>query len=226
MKFSGILLAAGLSKRFGSQKLFTELPGGEILFLRAVKIHLAAGLRPFVIVVSEDVLKKLPEILNRSDWQISKKGPEPWSSFTSRWGKGRVVVNGRPEDGMALSLKTGLKCLSKGEKEGSVLFSLADLPLLTAETIRSLMVRHKNGNKRIVLPVYKGRTGHPVVIDGVYLREHISNVQGDRGLRNIIRNASPEDVDFVSWPDGTVTADIDVVSDLEILKNEMVKNEN
>jgi CTP:molybdopterin cytidylyltransferase MocA len=65
-----------------------------------------------------------------------------------------------------------------------------------------------------------------VIVNWAYLRDKIADVQGDRGLRDILRAVSPEDIDYVPWPDRSVTVDIDTVSDMKALKNEMVKNEN
>ena len=226
MQIAGILLAAGLSARFGSQKLLTELPGGETLFSRAARVILLAGVRPLVIVVSKRIVEKFLDGSGMAGWRLSEgEAPHDYSLLSS-WGKGRVVVNSRPEEGMATSLKTGLNCLSNGEKEGGILFSLADLPMLTPETIKALVKRYWQGGKKVVFPIHRGRTGHPVIVNWDYLRDKIADVRGDRGLRDIIRDASPGDVDYVPWPDGTVTADIDVVSDIEALKDEMVRNEN
>ena len=226
MQIAGILLAAGLSARFGSQKLLTELPGGETLFSRAARVILLAGVRPLVIVVSKGIVEELLEGPGMAGWRLSE-GKTPHDYFLlSPWGKGRVVVNNRPEEGMATSLKTGLSCLLNGEKERGVLFSLADLPMLTPETIKSLVKRYRQGGKKVVLPVHQGRTGHPVIVNWDYLRDKIADVRGDKGLRDIIKGISPGDVDYVPWPDGTVTADIDVVSDMTSLRDEMVRNEN
>src|SRR5207247_9595749 len=50
---SGVLLAAGLSSRFGRQKLL-EPWGGEALVRRAARSFLEAGLAPVIAVVSGD----------------------------------------------------------------------------------------------------------------------------------------------------------------------------
>jgi len=225
MQIAGILLAAGLSTRFGSQKLLAELPGGEILFSRAVRVIFQAGVKPLVIVVSQGIAETFLDGAGLADWRLSEGEALSDYGLLSPWGKARVVINKRTAEGMATSMKAGLSCLADGEKEGGILFSLADLPMLAPETVRVLVRRYRQGGKRVVVPVYGGRTGHPVIVDWAYLRDKIADVRGDRGLRDIIRDASSGDVDYVPWRDKSVTVDIDTVLDMEAL-SERVRNEN
>ena len=55
----GVLLGAGGSARFGSEKLFALLPTGERLLERALRVHLQSHISPLVLVVSPNLRKTI-----------------------------------------------------------------------------------------------------------------------------------------------------------------------
>lgn len=215
---SGILLAAGGSERFGSDKLLAMLPKGERLIETALKVHLQSRIRPLMVVISLHLQRMLldhPELLSRSKLVLVENVYGRYT-FSCQWGTGQMVTNETPQRGMASSIHVGLNSLTEEEKAAGVVISLADLPLLTPETINALIDQFLLQGAGMLLPAFKNRTGHPVIIDVHRFREHIHQIEGDVGLREIIRK-HPEEVKTIPWPDDSVIQDIDTPADIERL---------
>lgn len=214
----GILLGAGNSKRFGSDKLLTLLPTGERLFERTLRAHLQSQISPLIVVVSPNLEKNIRDntgMLSLSGIVI-KKRVDTWYSFSCRWGEGRLVINEGFQEGMATSIQKGIGCLKHEEKANGVLISLSDLPLLSPETINFLIDKFLEEEVGILHPVFNGITGHPVIIDINRFKDDISNIKGDVGLRSLIEKY-PEVAKRIPWGDDSVTWDIDTPQDLERL---------
>src|SRR5207302_10081521 len=103
---SGILLAAGLSSRFGRQKLL-EPWRGEALVRRAARSFLEAGLAPVIAVVSGD--RHLADALAGLPVTIE--------------------TNPQPERGINTSIRIGVGALPRATT--AALIGVADQPLLT-----------------------------------------------------------------------------------------------
>ncbi len=214
----GILLAAGLSRRFGSQKLLAPLHEGETLFDHSLRVHLEAPVSPLIVVVSKGLFRVLSEP-GRGAFQISP-GPD-FSGFLleNSAGIARLIVNEAPETGMANSLKLGFSALQEMERGDGVLISLADMPRITPEIITRLIEQYRREGAKIMVPTFAGRIGHPVIIHEPSFRGEISEIEGDKGLRDIIKTNKAK-VTFVPWDDDSVIADIDTPSDLKNIRGE------
>jgi molybdenum cofactor cytidylyltransferase len=213
----GILLAAGSSERFGSEKLMAQLPSGEKLLERSLKIHLLSSISPLILVVSPNLESLIREgaLFSSLNLGIEKK-INGWYRFSCQWGGGRLVVNEYPQKGMSSSIRKGIGCLRNDERQDGVLISLSDLPLLATETIDFFIHAYFEKKTGILFPVFNNTTGHPVIFDMVLFKEDIAGIDGDVGLRVLIRNY-PERVTRVPWHDDSVIWDIDTPRDLERL---------
>ena len=78
-----------------------------------------------------------------------------------------VVFNADYEKGMITSLQAGIRALP-WDTSGALLF-LVDHPLVESTTIEA-MIQHLAPN-RIVVPVFEGRRGHPVLFASEVLQE-------------------------------------------------------
>jgi molybdenum cofactor cytidylyltransferase len=67
----------------------------------------------------------------------------------------------------------------------------------------------------MVVPVYKGRRGHPVGFDLRRYRGELSTLSADQGARSILRS-HPEDVLELAVDDPGVLADIDTPEDYRV----------
>jgi molybdenum cofactor cytidylyltransferase len=166
---AGILLAAGLSTRFGRQKLLQPYRG-ELLVRKTARCFLDAGLQPVVAVVSNspafvDALAGLPVTM---------------------------VENPSPEDGVSSSIAIGLRALP--ETSSAALIGVADQPYLTVEAVEELLDAFVPG--RIVVPRFGDHRGNPPVFDRRFFRD-LMQLRGDRGGQVVV-NAHPEAVVEVS----------------------------
>lgn len=215
----GVLLGAGGSERFGSEKLFALLPTGERLIERALRVHLQSHISPLVLVVSPNLRKTITgntDTFSFSGLAVGKK-VDHWFSFSCRWGGGRLVANKNFKKGMSSSIHKGLTCLTDEEKACGVLISLADLPFLIPQTINSLINEFLKEKIGMLLPVFKGTTGHPAIVDIDRFKNEITQITGDVGLRGLMHKY-PKEVKKIPWQDDSVIYDIDTPKDLKRLE--------
>lgn len=215
----GVLLGAGGSERFGSEKLFALLPTGERLLERALRVHLQSHISPLVLVVSPNLRKTITgntDTFSFSGLAVGKK-VDHWFSFSCRWGGGRLVANENFKKGMSSSIHKGLTCLTDEEKACGVLISLADLPFLIPQTINFLINEFLKEKIGMLLPVFKGTTGHPVIVDIDRFKNEINQITGDAGLRGLMHKF-PEAVKRILWQDDSVIYDIDTPKNLKRLE--------
>jgi molybdenum cofactor cytidylyltransferase len=90
---------------------------------------------------------------------------------------------------------------------------LADQPALTPELLNTLAKRYRATGAAIVLPVYQGRRGNPVLFDRALFADLLA-VEGDQGGRAILaRHASS--IERVEVDDPSVLLDIDTRADYD-----------
>ena len=72
---------------------------------------------------------------------------------------------------MSSSIQAGLQAI--GSKAQAVLLVLGDQPLVSSETINKLIAAYQSQrkDKGIIVPVYQGERGHPVILDLKYKAE-------------------------------------------------------
>ncbi len=117
---AGILLAAGMSSRMGSNKMLFELDGESVL-RRAAKRALAGGLSPLVVVLGHESDKTAREL----------------EGLPCEW-----ALNPLYEQGINSSLKSGIMAV-QGMKAQAALVMLADMPFVTAEMIAAMIDRYR-----------------------------------------------------------------------------------
>jgi molybdenum cofactor cytidylyltransferase len=113
------------------------------------------------------------------------------------------VHNEEYEKGMSTSIKKGIESF-KGE---AVMILLGDMPFVSSQIINKLYDSFRQCNKNIVVPVFEGRRGNPVIIGEKYFKDLLNNI-GDKGAREIIRN-NIQDVEWVEIQDKGIFLDID-----------------
>ena len=129
----------------------------------------------------------------------------------------RMVFNPVPESDMAESLRAGLRAVAKSSS--GILISLADQPLVSVETIKSLVALHGQGPDRILIPQYETKKGHPVLLP----KGLLEGIFYGGTLRDIIKKY-PERVRLLPVMDKGVLLDIDTVDDYKkILKTDFNK---
>jgi len=183
----GIVLAAGASRRMGSDKLNLPWRGATVL---------AATLSRWQAVPEIDEL-----ILVRRPGETGENRPGL-----------RLLINQSADEGMGGSLRLAAMALPAATELVAV--GLADMPDVNSATISTLIAAAKQpGAKGIIAPVFAGRRGHPVVFAARYIAE-LQKLSGDSGARGLLqKNAA--DLALVEVNDPGVVLDIDTPSDLE-----------
>jgi len=154
-----IVLAAGLSRRFGGAKQLAVL-SGRTLLEHAVDAARGAGLDPVVAVV--------PIWLTR---------PAHMDEEWLRW-----VRNAHPEAGIGESLRIGLGALD-GETEAAVIL-LGDQPLIDPRVIPALL--SARGERPIVASEADGLLAPPLIIERAAFGL-ADGLVGEAGLRDTMR---------------------------------------
>lgn len=189
---AGILLAAGKSSRFGSQKLLARLPapdGRRIIEASAANLLAAVG-RVIAVTSRDDLLMR---VLDDCGCQ--------------------VVVNERAHEGMGTSIAAGVHASRDAQ---SWIIALGDMPYLQVETIASVREQLSEQNK-IIVPRQQNKRGHPVGFPARYGAD-LGALQCDSGAKSVIDLAMAQNVLnvlFVDVNDTGVLADVDVPSDIK-----------
>ncbi|RRQ22803.1 nucleotidyltransferase family protein [Thiohalobacter thiocyanaticus] len=182
----GILLAAGQSRRFGTDKLLHPLPDGTPLALAAAK-NLCLALPETVAVVAQ---------ADSAVAGLMRNAGIP------------VVVNAGAEDGMGTSIACGVRAC---DPVAGWVIALADMPFIEPETI--VRVAAALTDKQVIAaPAYVGRRGHPVGFGAGYY-EALAQLVGDRGARGIVQEHRDR-LHLVPTDDPGVLRDIDRREDL------------
>ena len=186
----GILLAAGASKRFGSNKLMHPLPGGTPVALAAL-----ANLR-----------KALPHVI-----AVVRPGV-PILEHRLSEGGATVIQCVNADDGMGASLATAVG--ASGTVTGWVI-ALADMPYIRPETIGRIAATLAAG-AAIVAPAYKGQRGHPVGVSARF-RAQLEGLRGDEGARSVLKEHAGL-IKLIDVDDAGVCQDIDTPDDLRSVR--------
>jgi len=180
-----ILLAAGSSTRFGSNKLLHKIEGVEVAVLSAR--NLAAALPDTLAVIRSNA--QLESVLRAAGCH--------------------VVVCENADEGMGVSLACAVR--ASAEASGWIV-ALADMPFIQPSTITAIADPVTRG-AAVAAPVYRGQRGHPVCFSRS-LRDELLSLKGDEGARRIFqRHGRPQNL--VEVDDPGVLRDIDVQEDLD-----------
>jgi len=159
----GIILSAGESKRMGTPKQL--LPWGKTIILQQVIDNAAAShLEQIILVLG----CRAGEIAN----QITLSP------------KTRTVINNDYQEGMSSSVKCGVKNAPAGAEAYMLL--LGDQPFIGPAIINRVLDAYQKSKLSIVIPVYNGKRGHPVIFDAKYKDELLAIA--DRVARAVLDN--------------------------------------
>jgi molybdenum cofactor cytidylyltransferase len=156
MNIEAVVLAAGYSSRADAFKLELDINGKTVI---EHCIESMIDLCSRIIVVGGYQIEKIIEIL--------RKYPQI-----------EVVLNSRYAEGMFTSVKEGIRHV-RGDR---VFFTPGDYPLISPEVCKRLLTT----DGEIVIPVFGGRKGHPVLLSGHIAAELL--MEDDRyNLRDFIQ---------------------------------------
>jgi molybdenum cofactor cytidylyltransferase len=159
----GIILSAGESKRMGTPKQL--LPWGKTIILQQVIENASASRLGFILLV---LGSRVDEIMGKI--KLSSKT--------------RIVVNRNFKEGMSSSVKCGVQ--NAPEAADAYMLLLGDQPFIGPDTVNKLIDHYHTGKHGIIIPVYNGKRGHPVIFDAKYKKELLTI--GDGGAKVIVDN--------------------------------------
>ncbi len=178
-----IVLAAGESRRMGTQKLL--LPFGSCTVIETiVRTALESSVEETLVVLGAD-REKVKEVLQSYPLTFA--------------------VNENYRSGMLSSVQAGFRALPGGTRAAVVM--LGDQPSVSREIVDGLVRAYKDGTRGIIVPVHGGRRGHPVLIDAGYKSE-ILGLDPAIGLQQLVRG-HPEDVLEVPVEAAGILKDLD-----------------
>jgi CTP:molybdopterin cytidylyltransferase MocA len=175
---AAIILAAGASLRLGTPKQLVRL-GEETLLERTARVALEAGLSPVLGIVPPNL----------------RIEPSP--------GGMTLVVNQQAAEGMASSIRAGLRALDPSVTISGAIILACDQPAVTAGHLREL-AKHPG---EVVASAYARRKGIPAYFPSAVFPLLLA-LRGDVGARDLIQNARA-----VALPGGEL--DIDTIEDLD-----------
>lgn len=181
---NAIIMASGFSRRMGRNKLML-LYNGKPLIDHVMDHVQGSGLSSLFLVSGNE------EVLERG-----------------RQRNINTIFNSKADAGQSESVKAGI--LNSPECDAYMFFS-GDQPLLDEETIRLLTESFAENPDLIIVPVFKGRKGAPVIFPKRF-KEELLALSGDTGGREVISN-HPGSVLLVDVKDNSMLLDIDTKED-------------
>lgn len=183
-----MVLAAGSSQRFGSDKREAALADGRALLVASVSGAVASGLPV---------------------WVCLRRGDDALAAQVEAAGA-RVLFCEDAEAGMGHTLAEGIGQLRDVD---GVLVALGDMPLVRADTFKQVAEALQHG--AICQPTWQGQPGHPVGFGRDWFAA-LAQLRGDRGARALLK-AHAECVSLMPVDDPGILRDIDTPDDLHPL---------
>ncbi len=186
---SAIVLAAGTSSRMGEPKPLVALAGRPLL------AHVLDA-------VARSRVRETVVVLGAAAERVRVGVPLSGA---------RIVENRAFADGLSSSIRSGVAAI---DPEAEAFFVvLGDAPFVRAATLDALMAARERTGARVVVPVYDGVRGNPVLLDRSLVDE-VDQLVGDRGCRSI-RQRHPRETVEVAVDDAGVVIDLDTADDLD-----------
>jgi len=182
-----IVLAAGSSRRMGSQKLL--LPFGQSTLIETVIDQVLDSSVDRVMVVLGAHHEKIRDAISQKPVQFCH--------------------NKAHKEGMLSSVICGIRSLPMDAT--CALIFLGDQPEIPSFVTNTVINAYHEKLFGIVIPIYGNRRGHPLLVDMKY-RKEIENLDLEQGLRSL-RHHFPDDVLEVEVNEPGILVDIDTRED-------------
>ncbi len=153
---SGLILAAGLSRRMGQPKQDIKLLGKPLLDYSVTAFN-SSAVDEVIVVVNQKRTSDSPKV--------------------------RFILNADPSLGISSSLRVGLGAIGGGSE--AAVIGLGDKPLLLPRTIDAMVDTYRRTGSRIVIPVHRGIRGNPILFHRSIFPAILS-LSGDVGAKQVI----------------------------------------
>jgi molybdenum cofactor cytidylyltransferase len=172
-------LSGGASERMGSPKALLPFQGRPFLeHLLEITKHPSIGVRRVVLgahaePIAKEVHLATDEMVINNDWAL----------------------------GQLSSIQAALRSLPTGTE--GILLCLVDHPLVTAGLVGELIKKFEASHAPIVLPVYEGRRGHPVIFSAAVYDE-LLKAPADKGARAVVWTHANEVAEVITDEEGCI----------------------
>lgn len=158
---AAVILSGGASRRMGSPKALLPYQGRPFLeHLLDVARHPSIGVRRVVLGPDADAISA----------QVALRPDE-------------IVLNRDWERGQLSSIQAAIRSLPAGTD--GLLLCPVDHPLVSESLVNDLIESFEKSRAAVVLPLYEGRRGHPVIF-AASLYEELLNAPEDTGARTVV----------------------------------------
>lgn len=193
-----VVLAAGASSRMGEPKQLLRYEG-ETLLSRAVRAAIDSQCRPVIVVLGARAEALRGEVA---------------------CAEAQVVVNQEWTEGMASSIRCGLRALEAATSgsAGAVVLMLCDQPFVTGKVINRLLEIYETKSSMLVASEYEADGEKTLGVPALFSRalfSELMDLRGAVGAKRVIKRYSSE-ATFIAVPEATF--DVDTPEDYRILK--------
>ena len=192
-KIIKVVLAAGLSKRFGLKNKILEKINGktliETILDRLIQID---SNKNNIVVIGGNNYNSLKKTLNKYDVKL--------------------FYNKNYKNGLGSSVSFIFK--KKINKNG-IMFIPGDMPLISIKDFKKLINTFVQKKNKIISPCYKKKIGNPLIIPKIYFNL-LKNLKKDEGARKFLPSK-----DFIHVPCGYGTI-FDIDTKYELLKAKLL----
>ncbi len=172
IKDIGIVLAAGLSKRFGGPKQLIHI-GKEPLLVRVIGTALDSSLESVYVILGYKA-EKIRQI-------VLRYLPRERISF---------VINPQYQEGMSSSIRAAVKSIPHTTEIAVIL--LGDMPFVSAKAIDILIERFKGSNMAAGAYYTGKRIVHPVIVKR-WVLDLFLKIEGDKGGKDVLTSLKDQE---------------------------------
>ncbi len=194
-RVSGIILAAGLSKRFNGNKLFFEINHKKLIEYVMENANKSRLYEKIIVINDVNSFKKII-----------------YNNF-------KLIINNNYSSGMSTSIKSGIENVSSNS-EGAMII-LGDAPLVKEGIINKLIDEYSRHDKGMVGVYHNDDIRNPVIFSRGYFGD-LKSITGDRGAKSVVKKHM--DDFFKVDIDDECLMDIDSVEDAIKFENILRKN--
>lgn len=164
LNYSAIILAAGESSRMGSSKSFLKYNEVELFIQHIISEYHSFGCKDIIIVTNAKDVK----------WFIDNANTLQKNLF--------ILTNLHPEWHRFYSLKLAAK---EAIKNDYVFVHNVDNPFVNMNILIELMANRQNAD--YIIPEYKGKGGHPILISQKVIHDIVSEEQDLLHLKDFLK---------------------------------------